>query len=651
MDKSKKSYLKKLIKRSLLSLKNSDQSFKSIYDIIFSFSDEVYFESSEYGIIKKTTYKEVELKIENATNFISNSLENITKGSFIALKLDNCEGWVIAFWSILRSGFKPLLINTRMSDDFNEQLMHLLNVKAVVSNNQFKDFFFLNVNDLMYQNSKTIEPSWENEIALSTSGTTGTPKICVYDGHAIAEQILNSEYVLKENWTIASFDKKEFKHLAFLPFYHIFGLTALLLWFSFFGRTFVFLKDMSPQTIRNTCQRHNITIFFAIPLLWNMTVDSLLKEIEKKDEKTKRKFYKAIKFSNNLQSFLPYIGKKFAVKAFKEVRSQIFGEGLKFAITGGGYISEKTLSILNGIGYSLYNGYGMTEIGITSVELRLKAKYRNLGSIGRPFPSIKYKVNDDGELMVKGSSLHKGMYINGIYKPRENDSYYFTGDIVAVDNNGYYYIKGRKDDLIIDDSGELISPDYIESHFIISYIDSLCVLDATIDGIKTLTLVFKPHQKINELQRNKMLNELNKINAQLPDFMKIKCFRESFVELPQVMKGNVQRKVLRNTLEHNQNDFPIIDLSKNKVLDPEVLSDLEKKFADEICSIFADCFGIDKSLIKPDSNFLYDLKGSSMQYFEIVHLISEKYNIDFTFENGELAATPLDFAKLVLRKS
>ena len=67
------------------------------------------------------------------------------------------------------------------------------------------------------------------------------------------------------------------KLLMFLPLFHIFGLVASYFWFAFFGRTFVFLSDYSPNTILSTIRRHKVTHLFAVPLLW----DTLAKEIKK----------------------------------------------------------------------------------------------------------------------------------------------------------------------------------------------------------------------------------------------------------------------------------------------------------------------------------------------------------------------------------
>ena len=75
--------------------------------------------------------------------------------------------------------------------------------------------------------------------------------------------------------------KKQLKQLAFLPFYHVFGLFAVYFWFTFFGRTLVFLRDYSADTILKTCRRHQVTHIFAVPMLWHTIEKQVRAEVAK----------------------------------------------------------------------------------------------------------------------------------------------------------------------------------------------------------------------------------------------------------------------------------------------------------------------------------------------------------------------------------
>ena len=80
-------------------------------------------------------------------------------------------------------------------------------------------------------------PKHGDAIALCTSGTTSTPKVYVYNEKALCEQVLLAEYIYKNNKEIVH--DGPIKQLAFLPLHHIFGLIAVYMWYSFFGKTIV----------------------------------------------------------------------------------------------------------------------------------------------------------------------------------------------------------------------------------------------------------------------------------------------------------------------------------------------------------------------------------------------------------------------------
>jgi long-chain acyl-CoA synthetase len=94
----------------------------------------------------------------------------------------------------------------------------------------------------------------------------------------------------------------------------------------------------------------------------------------------------------------------------------------------------------------------MSEVGITSVELSKFAKERIRGSIGMPFDSVEYRINEEGHLLIKGSSLCSEVIIDGKEEPMP--LWFDTSDIVSTDEDGRYYIRGRVSDIVFGDDGE-----------------------------------------------------------------------------------------------------------------------------------------------------------------------------------------------------
>ena len=198
--------------------------------------------------------------------------------------IDNSLKWVYIFWRLLMAGYKPLLLNKRLGDVLNKTVVELSDLKVIISDIETNlDVKHIMINDIDLSNIELISSfKWANEIALTTSATSLNVKICVYDGMAISSQIKNTKNVVKKNPLLKKRYNGDIKMLAFLPFYHIFGLVASYFWYGFFNRTLVFLKDLSTGTILNTIKKHEVTHMFAVPLVWHTIYKEVMKQINSK---------------------------------------------------------------------------------------------------------------------------------------------------------------------------------------------------------------------------------------------------------------------------------------------------------------------------------------------------------------------------------
>jgi len=641
----------KYYNKALFELEKSDLTFRAIFEIVFSFGGNVFLEYQKDGMIAKITYAQCRAYIQDAAGVLSGLLGVQNRGRFVGIKLENSPEWIVAFWALLMAGYRPLLVNTRAPQADIDAVLKSADAAAVISDSPFGEYLFINAGKLIQKPEKPVDPAWADEIALCSSGTTGAMKLCLYRGQAISEQIFNSRYVLLTNPMIESYYKGEAKLLTFLPFYHIFGLVANLLWFSFFGRTFVFLPGYTHEAIRDACRRHGVTHIFAIPVLWNTIAAGIKKEIADRGEKAAAKFEKAVKFSLWLQTGFPRFGRKFvSAVIFKEAQELVFGSSVRFCVSGGGYIYENTLRLINAIGYPLYNGYGMTEVGITSVELTLPAKKRLTGSVGKPFPSVTYEISDgtSGELIVKGNSLAHAIVENGILRERKPEESFFTGDLVHRDNKGNFWIDGRKDDLIICENGENLSPDAIEANFRPEHVKHLCVLGVR-DAKNTVCtlLIIRPEDSATPYQIDGMLAQVFEQNATLPMNMQVRRVLLAEQDLPTVLECKVQRKAVAQMLENGETGFREVKLSAMADLEERRGGYYEKTLR-RVCELFAEVLGTQEP-VKPEAQFIYDLGGNSLQYFSLVEKICAEFNVSISLGSSEFFATPAQFAGFIMK--
>ena len=644
-------YINKIIRNKIKLLNESNNTFEDIFNIIHSNNDKVFCELTDGYRIKKITYSEMKEQAIKMACYFKNKLKGIKENSFIGLMMENSPLWVSSFWGLLMSGYKPMLLNVRLGVKLNQNVIDILDIKKVFSDKEYDlNCEVINLNNETINENYEINQkfNWANEIALSTSATTLNVKICVYTGLDISYQMKNTKRIVKDNSMIKKHYKGSLKIMAFLPFYHVFGLIATYFWFSFFGRTIVFLKDYANDTITKTARKHKVTHIFAVPMVWNTICKTILREVSLKDGKTQKKFYKGIKLSNKLQNICPKFGLWFAKKAMTEVQQKAFGNSIKFMITGGGYIPTQTLEIINGIGYPLYNGYGMSEIGITSVELRKKSKYRLLGTIGKPFESVEYKVENEN-LFVKGKSICSKIITKDNEIAINHDEWFKTNDLTKQDKKGYYYILGRNDDVVISSNGEKINPDLIEKNISFMNIQRFCVLGLEENNVNKLTLVLEIPNNVSILKKQKIMKEIED---------NIEVFKKSGFNIEKIflttdkIAADTAIKVSRSILIKKIRDKDVILTSLNDFKNNNNVNDdiINEEIYNDVIEVFSEVLGTNKESIESNAHFIFDLGGSSLEYLSLLIKLKEKFEMDFNFKEDEQCYTVYDIVKYILKR-
>ena len=613
------------VNKHLKIIKSLNDTFEDVFNVTFSLNQKrIIFEYDSDGETKYESFLEVKNKIIDVAFSLSSIIKS--EDNYIALNLDSSPNWIIAFWAILYSGNKPYLVNRRKPNVSNIKSCGYLNIRYSIDEVDNS----LNLTSIPFSSLKKIhsndyKPTFANTIALSTSGTSLEEKICIYSGKNIVSQIENSKFLLTRCKDIQKTYRRKAKFLAFLPFYHIFGLVSLVFWFSFFGYPLVFLKDYSPNNILYTIKKHCVTHILAVPLLYHQIEKEIYKELNK-DQKLKKKFDKAIKMSNNLQSKVPFLGSFFYKTALKEARNKIFGPSVVFTITGGSFIKKSALELFNGLGYHLHVGYGSSEIGITALDTSQKPAIRNQNSVGAPVKSVSFKL-ENGVLFVKGKSTCSSMIING--KEIINDEWFNTNDNATIKNNRYY-ILGRKDDLLILSDGENINPDQIESLFNFpSYV------------VNYLLFSFEDSNNLLiQVKKNVTNKELEYIKKYVLETLENKLIVSVMFTFDDILGNGIKisRKLIAKRIKDNT-----IKLF-NKIDVKEKLDSIEK----DILEIAKEV--LNNNEINVNTNFLTDIQITSLDYFMLVSRISEEYDVKLIDQSGMFFPSIKDICDKIRKK-
>jgi len=144
---------------------------------------------------------------------------------------------------------------------------------------------------------------------------------------------------------------------------------------------------------------------------------------------------------------------------------QLFGShAAPLICCGGAPINPALLAALDDRGIAVYEGYGLSENG--SVVTWNRPAARRIGSVGKPLSHVQVRVADDGELLVKSSSLFAGYTVEDPSSlVVDAHGWLHTGDLASIDADGFVYITGRKKNVIITSSGRNVAPEWVEAQY------------------------------------------------------------------------------------------------------------------------------------------------------------------------------------------
>lgn len=259
----------------------------------------------------------------------------------------------------------------------------------------------------------------EDDVAtiIFTSGTTGKSKGVMLTQNNLATNVISVNYTSDPGTVM----------LSVLPIHHAFCLVMDWLKGFSLGAT-VCINDSLLHMVKN------MGVFKPdVILMVPMMIETIYKRLAAAD---------------------PAIPKQ-------ALAANVFGGNLKIIFSGGAHLDPYYIDKFAEYGVDIYEGYGMSECSpVISNNMPGDCKP---GSIGRPLSNAEISF-ENGEILVKGSSVMKGYY----KMPEETaetlkDGWLHTGDKGYLDEDGFLFINGRVKNLIILSNGENISPEEIEN--------------------------------------------------------------------------------------------------------------------------------------------------------------------------------------------
>ncbi len=591
---------------------------------------------------------------------------------WMAIAVDTCVEWPALFWGVIRSGHNVLLLDASASDQVLQGLLDEAGCRIIITKKpralagNCRQIDFRTVTEA----ARTIgyEPVWGSYVALCTSGTTGRSRIFAYSGEALCEQALNSVDVYKANHRVIGNESRRF--LAFLPFHHVMGFMANVIWGGFMGMTNLFLPDRTPNSILNVCRHFSPQLVVVVPLVGNSLVKSLEKNL-KKEKPAKRTLFRLMcTLSLAMQRISPERGLSFAMRRlFASVNGRLLGTEVQALILGGSHTPSKTLRTLNALGYYTITGFGMTETAITGFETSMSLRTRLNGSVGRPLGSAEYRVMNDGvpasrgELQIRGRSIHSGRVVHGEVLPPDtlDGGWYPTGDVVSRDSSGRVTIRGRLKDVIINESGENVYPDDLEDAFsALPGVEQMCIVGFRRnkrDNNEDIVLVMNVGDRYNDAEAlSTLAARVAAANARQPLYAQVDRALVTPAALPLVSGIKVKRIELKRMYAENELPYRELDLHAGSAgaeiaaehpAAEKAASGGRDEIRRKVRAMYADALDLPESEISDTANFIDDLQGDSLQVLSIALKAEEEWGITIPAEEYGQCATVLGMSRVV----
>ena len=460
------------------------------------------------------TYAEAREKVLQIAHYLA--AQGVGPESKIAVTGKNSPEWAVAYLAVLYTGATVVPLDYQLTDKEIDFLMgfagvtHLFvdaeRIDAIDANGKVSlvekialeedhpDYIFTK----KAAKKQKLAVAKESDLAaiLFTSGTTGNPKGVMLT-HA---NLVSDCYLAQTYMTLYPTDV----FYALLPIHHSYTMLAVFIEAMSVGAEIVFGKKLIVTQILKELKKGKVTMFLAVPMLFNKMLKGLMNGIREKGIVV----YGLIRF---LMSVSGLIKKLFKVnpghKMFNGILAKLSMDNIRICISGGGPLPASTFKMFNQLGIDFVQGYGLTEtspiITLNPVDAYIET------SVGKILPRTEMKILDPdarnvGEIMVRGPMVMQGYYKNqkATDEVLDKDGWLRTGDAGYIDANNYVYLTGRKKSLIVTEGGKNVFPEEIEDLFqLYDEIDQICIMGYLVDkknkseGIRA---IIRPTEKFIE---------------------------------------------------------------------------------------------------------------------------------------------------------
>lgn len=487
--------------------------------------------------------------------------EGVAPGDRVLVAGSNHPAWPIAFFGVLYAGATVVPLEAGVETDVVENLRQASGAKLFLADHAVAERVRpLASRDLawmdLWQASRPGEPLAEpaeprsDQVAalIYTSGTTGVPK-GVMLSHANLTALVAS---LAPLFPLGKGDRV----LSVLPLHHTFELTCGMLLPLSRGARIVYLDELTAERLELGLKSGRITAMIGVPALWDMLERRVSAKVAERGRFASQVFDVAVELNRSL-------GKSLGIDAGKLLFGPVhegLGGHLRYLVSGGAALPEKTHHLFAGLGLHLAEGYGLTEASPVLTVASGGPKAR-AGHVGKPIPGVEIRIHEPnnqgvGEVLARGPNVMLG-YSDDEESTRrviDADGWLHTGDLGKLDKHGQLVIVGRAKDVIVASNGENVYPDDVEARLgSVEHVAELAILG--IDdprGGERVACVAVPAEDdgVPRAERHQLAKRsLDKALAKLPASQRPALVTLLDAKLPRTTTRKVKRNEVRRLIE------------------------------------------------------------------------------------------------------
>ena len=290
---------------------------------------------------------------------------------------------------------------------------------------------------------------------IYTSGTTGPPKGVMLTH----DNFLSNCRACAQVIPVTEADQT----LSFLPLSHVFERMAGYYFILFVGGTLAYAESL--ETVPTNLTEVRPTVVCAVPRFYEKLCAKVMETVQASGPLTRAIFAWAVSVGRRAARGRGPAWRLQRLVAdrlvFRPLRARLGGR-LRFFISGGAPLAKELAEFFAGAGILILEGYGLTETSpVIACNTPTACRF---GTVGRPIPGVEVRIADDGEILTRGPHVMQG-YFNNPAATREAidpDGWFHTGDIGALDADGFLAITDRKKELIVMASGKKVPPVALE---------------------------------------------------------------------------------------------------------------------------------------------------------------------------------------------